>query len=137
MTISAAIAQWLALYKNAEIDTNHVAEGSDKFGLYKSPNRETRGYSDGSYLITEHYQLLVRQSSVSELDRKDSDEFLENLIYWADDYEFKYQYPELDKGRKIIRIEASGSPYPINTAAADTLYQILLRVEYTREREEL
>ena len=37
MTISAYISNLLKEYDGIEIDTDHVSDGSDKYGLFKSP----------------------------------------------------------------------------------------------------
>jgi hypothetical protein len=135
MTISAAVASWLSFYEAMEVDTNHIKDGSDQFGLFKSPTRTTKEYNNGSCEITEFYQFYARQASVSEEDRKDSDAWLEDLAYWADDFPFEYAYPALDGNRKINKIELTGIPYPMEASSSDTLYQMSLAITYTRERE--
>lgn len=135
MTISAAVASWLSFYESMKIDTNHITAGSDKYGLFKSPNRTMKEFNDGTYEITEFYQFFARQASVSEEDRKDADEWLEDLAYWADDFPFNYAYPELDGGRKITKIGLTGTPYPMESGSSDTLFQMSLSVTYIRERE--
>ena len=134
-TISSALAAWLSFYEAMEVDTNHVTDGSDKFGLFKSPTRRTKEYTGGSYEITEYYQFFARQASVSEEDRMDSDAWLEELAYWADDFGLLYAYPELDGNRTINKIELTGAPYPMETGSSDTLFQMSLAITYTRERE--
>lgn len=137
MTISEAISKWLAEYGEIVIETNHVSDGSDKYGLFKSPQRNIVSHVDYSYEITEYYQLLARLNSLSEDDRKDSDEQLEKLTYWADDYPFVYEYPTLDGNRQILNISVTGSPYPLTTDSSDTVYQLSIEITYTREREGL
>ena len=137
MTISEAISKWLAEYDGIVVDTNHVSDGSDKYGLFKSPQRNIVSHVDSSYEITEYYQLLARLNSLSEDDRKDSDEQLEKLTYWADDYPFLYEYPALDGNRQILNISVTGSPYPLSTDSSDTVYQLSIEITYTREREGL
>ena len=135
MTISAAIAAWLSFFENMTVDTNHITDGSDKYGLFKSPTRRVKEFTGGSYEITEFYQFYARQASVSEEDRKDADAWLEDLTYWADDFPYEYAYPELDGDRKINKIELTGNPYPMEADSTDTLYQMALAITYTRERE--
>ena len=137
MTISEAISKWLAEYGEIIIETNHVSDGSDQYGLFKSPQRNIVSHVDSSYEITEYYQLLARLNSLSEDDRKDSDELLEKLTYWADDYPFIYEYPVLDGNRQILNISVTGSPYPLSTNSSDTVYQLSIEITYTREREGL
>ena len=135
-TVSQAVVEFLKNFKGLEVDTNHLKEGSDRYGLFKSPNRTTNGFINGEYTITEYYQFLARQSSNSEYDRKDSDEWLEELTYWADDYSFQYNYPELTGKRHIEKIEVTGIPYPMEADDSEILYQMSLAVTYVRERED-
>lgn len=135
MTIAAAVSSWLSFQRVMEIDTNHITDGSDKYGLFKSPARQVKEFTDSSYEVTEFYQFFARQASVSENDRTDADEWLEQLAYWADDYPFQYEYPELDSGRKIEKITLTGTPYPMESGSGDTLFQMSLAVTYKRERE--
>ena len=137
MTIAAAVATWLSYYENISIDTNHISDGSDQYGLFKSPLRSVKDFTNGSYEITENYQFFARQASGSEDDRVDADEWLEDLAYWADDFPFEYVYPSLGEGdnRKITLISITGTPYPMEAGSADMLFQMSLSVTYTRERE--
>ena len=135
MTISAAIAAWLTKYKAMSVETNHIKDGADKYGLFKSPTRTTKEFNDGDYEITEFYQFFARQAAVSEGDRSDSDAWLEALAYWADDYPLLFEYPELDGGRQITKIELAGIPYPIESGSDETLFQLSLSITYRRERE--
>lgn len=135
-TISQAVVEFLKGFYSLEVDTNHLKEGSDRYGLFKSPNRTVNGFINGEYTITEYYQFLARQSSNSEYDRKDSDEWLEELTYWADDYSFQYEYPELNGNRRIEKIEVTGIPYPMEADDSEILYQMSLAVIYVRERED-
>lgn len=136
MTISKAIIEWLKDYENIKVETNHIQDGSDKYGLFKSPSRDIKEFNDGSYESTEYYQFMAKQSSTSDYDRQDADEWLESLTYWVDDYPVNYKYPDLDGNRRIIRIELSGCPYPMEANLQETLYQMALKITYSREREE-
>lgn len=131
-TISEYVTNFLKLYDTIEIDTNHVQDGSDKYGLFKSPSRDFERHADGSALITEYFQFYAFQSSASEYDRLDSDEWLEKFVYWVDDYPLQYEYPELD-GRYVTNIEVGGSPTPFETNDRGTMYQITLSITYIRE----
>lgn len=46
-TISKAIIDWLAEYEEISVETNHIQDGSDKYGLFKSPSRDTKQFNDG------------------------------------------------------------------------------------------
>ncbi len=137
MTISAYIVNLLKNYEGIEIDTNHMADGSDQYGLFKSPSRDIREFNDGTYQITEYYQFLARQSGVSKSERKEADEWLEELAYWIDDLTYYYSLPELDKNRQVTGVSITGSPYPMEANDKEAMYQILLSITYTRERREL
>ena len=137
MTISAYIVNLLKNYEGIEIDTTHMADGSDQYGLFKSPSRDIRDFNDGTYQITEYYQFLARQSGVSKSERKEADEWLEELAYWIDDLTYYYSLPELDKNRQVTGVSITGSPYPMEANDKEAMYQILLSITYTRERREL
>lgn len=135
MTISAYITRLLKNYESIKIDTNHVSEGSDKYGLFKSPSRNIKEFTDGSYEITEFYQFAARQSTNSLSERKEADEWLEDLAYWADDFPYNYKFPPLDKNRKVTGFSITGNPYPMEADNNDTLYEMSLSITYIRERE--
>lgn len=135
MTVSAYITDLLKNYEGIEIDTNHVSDGSDKYGLFKSPSRNIKNFNDGSYEITEFYQFLAKQKTVSLTERKEADEWLEDLAYWADDFSVNYSFPPLDKNRKVTGFSITGSPYPMEVDNRDTTYQMSLSITYMRERE--
>ena len=137
MTISQYIVNLLKNYEGIEIDTNHVQEGSDKYGLFKSPSRNIKNFTDGSYEVTEYYQFVARQTSLSKSERKEADEWSEDLTYWADDFSFNYEFPKLDKNRTVTGFSITGSPYPMEVDDNETLYDLSLSIVYLREREEL
>lgn len=137
MTISAYIVSLLKEYENLSIDTNHVPDGSDQYGLFKSPSRDIKNFNDSSYEITEYYQFIARQRAVSRSERKDADEWLEDLSYWVDDFPYKYDFPPIDGKRKITGFTITGSPYPMEAEDKEIIYQILLSITYIREREGL
>ena len=137
MTISKYISNFISTYLDGvSVTTNHLEDGPDKYGLFKSPTRDKRNYTDGSCEITEHYQFFVKQDGVSEADRKDSDEFLEELTYWMDDYSYDHPYPDIDGGRTVTDISITGCPYCLDVENNnEVIYQIMLSITYMRERE--
>lgn len=137
MTISAYIVELLKKHEGIELDTNHVSDGSDKYGLFKAPSRNVKEFTDGSYEVTEFYQFMARQSTNSKSERKEADEWLEDLAYWADDFPYTYEFPSIDKNRRVTGFSITGNPYPMEAGNADTLYQMSLSITYVREREEL
>lgn len=137
MTISQYITELLKHYEGIEIDMNHVSDGADKYGLFKSPSRNIVNFTDGSYEITEFYQFAARQTAHSLSERKEADEWLEDLAYWADDFPYHYDFPELDKNRRVTGFSITGNPYPMEADDKETLYEMSLSIVYTREREEI
>ena len=137
MTISKVITEWLKGYENINIETNHIKDGADKYGLFKSPARDIKNFNDNSQKITEYYQFMAKQSAVSDTERKEADEWLEDLTYWVDDYDLENEYPEIGGNRRIESIELTGCPYPMESTDNEILYQMSLKLTYTREREEL
>ena len=135
MTISKYLNDLLSEFDSLEIATNRVSDGADRYGLFKSAARDKVENLDGSYQITEYYQFLARQSSVSDPERAESEEWLEGLSYLADDMGTVYEFPPLDGGRTVTALSLTGSPYPMEENAQDTLYQMSLSITYIRERE--
>lgn len=137
MTISKAIITWLRGYEGIKVETNHIKDGSDQYGLFKSPARDVKHFNDDSQEITEYYQFMAKQSAVSDTERKEADEWLEDLTYWVDDYQVNYEYPDVGGNRRIESIELTGCPYPMESTEDEILYQMSLKITYSREREEL
>lgn len=137
MTISKYISELLKINKGIEVDTERVSEGSDQYGLFKSPARNVREQINGSYEITEHYQFLARQSANSKEERKEADEWLEELAYWADDFSVYGEFPNIDGNRRVTGLSITGSPYPMENDDRNILYQMSLSITYEREREDL
>lgn len=137
MTIAKYISDFISKYLGGvAIDTNHLGNGADRYGLFKSPSRSLVNKIDGSCEVTEHYQFFAKQAGVSEADRKDSDEFLEDLTYWMDDYPINYEYPPIDGSRVVTNISMTGCPYSLEVDNNnEVVYQISLSITYTRERE--
>ena len=136
MTISKYIKEFLEKYGNILICTNHMPEGSDQNGLFKSPGRDKLEFNDGSCKNTEHFQVYFRQASISDEERSESDEWLENLAYWIDDYGILYEYPEIDGKRTVLDISVTGLPTPYEYEDDDIVYQMSLSITYQRERED-
>ncbi|MBQ9990204.1 MAG: hypothetical protein IJP31_04590 [Lachnospiraceae bacterium] len=134
MTISQYIVDLLKNYEDLEIETNHMSDGSDRNGLFKSPTRNIKGYTDSSYEITEFYQFMARQPAVSEGERKEADEWLEELTYWIDDFPLNYDFPEIDGGRTVAGLSITGIPAPLEEGEHDIVYQMSLTITYWRER---
>lgn len=132
-TVSAAIVEMFE-YLGFTINTNHLIEGSDRYGLFRAPARTKEELIDGSYIVTEAYQFFGRLDSISETEREDADELMEKLVYAVDDYIFNYDYPELTDNRTIQNVEITGCPYPFEITDEDLLYQISLNITYLRER---
>lgn len=133
MTISKYISRFFNQYETLKIDTNHVEDGADKYGLFKSPSREFARRLDGSAVITEYYQFFAFQKSFSEAERKEDDEWLEEFTYWLDDYQVTEDYPAIDGGRTVVEIAATGSPTPMTDSDNGIMYQISLKITYERE----
>ena len=133
MTISKYVSDFLKTYEEIDIDTNHVQDGSDKYGLFKSPSRDFVRRVDGSAQITEYFQFFAAQKSIAESERKEDDEWLEAITYWLDDFQIIYEYPELDGGRRVLDIKVTGSPTPFTDDNKRIVYQMLLSITYERE----
>ena len=137
MTISEYIVGFLNEYEELKIDTNRINDGYDRNGLFKSPSRNVSEKLDGSMEITEFYQFMARQTAISDAERKESDQWLEDLTYWIDDFKLQYQYPPIDGNRQVMGIVITGSPAPLSDADDEIIYQMSLAITYLREREDI
>lgn len=133
MTISKYIVDFLKLYEDIKINTNHLAAGADQYGVFRSPARTISQNICGSYTITETFTFYASQRSISDAERKEDDEWLEDLMYWIDDYSFNYEYPEIDKDRTITNIQCTGTPSEFSDDDNGIIYQVTLAVTYERE----
>lgn len=78
---------------------------------------------------------MVREGQENR-DREDNDEWLENFAYWVDDCQYTKELPKLDNHRTCEDIELAGTPYMFEAKENNTvLYQVTLKITYTRERE--
>lgn len=137
MTISAYISTLLEEIPGLDVEVNHMDDGSDQYGLFKSPARNVTEYLGNTYEITESYQFFARQSAVSKSERLEADEWLETIAYWVDDFRYTYDFPSIDGGRQITDMALTGAPYPMEESDKETLYQMSLQITYTRERKEV
>ena len=138
MTVSKAITEWLKGYDMCvvRVDTDQIGDGTDSLGIFKSPTRERTDFLESSYQITEWYQLFVVREGQENRDREDNDEWLENFAYWVDDCQYTKELPKLDNHRTCEDIELAGTPYMFEAIENNTvLYQVTLKITYTRERE--
>ena len=71
-TISAAIVE-IFDELGFTIHTNHISDGTGRYGIFRSPARVVQEQIDGSHLITEAYQFFGRLDSLSETEREDAD----------------------------------------------------------------
>ena len=133
MILAKYVSDFLSLYETLVINTNHIQDGSDKYGLFKSPSRDFVRRNDGSAVITEYYQFYAAQRSISEAERQEDDTWLEAFTYWVDDYPLKYEYPAIDGGRLVTNIMATGNPSPFRDDDNGITYQITLSISYERE----
>ena len=125
MTVSKAITEWLKGYdmRAVRVDTDQVGEGTDSLGIFKSPTRERTDFLESSYQITEWYQLFVVRDGQENCDR-------------VDDCQYTKELPKLDNHRTCEDIELAGTPYMFEAKENNTvLYQVTLKITYTRERE--
>lgn len=135
-TISQAVIAFLATYKELEVNADYLSEMADQSGLVKSETRTVKECIGGEHIITESYQFYATQKSAEGEKLKDTDEWLEELIYWADDYALQYEYPELTGGRHIEKINLTGVPYARDTENDEIIYKMVLTITYVRERED-
>ncbi len=143
MTVSKALTDWLKKYPleiqkgyAIVVDNENLAAYPDSCGLYRTPQRNVQEFTSDDYMITEGYQLLIRQSSKGNTERLESDEWLENLAYWVDDMNYNGELPVLDGGRVCQGVVISSAPYLFQQDEDSNIYQVSLSVTYRRTFKE-
>lgn len=136
MTIANYVSNFLKLYESLKIDTNYLEVGSDKYGLFKSPARTSTPFIESAFSVTENFVFYASQASISEIERKEDEEWLEDFIYWIDDFNYNYDYPPIDKGRRVTNISVNGSYTPYVNDDNGIIYQFNLSITYEREVKE-
>lgn len=136
MTIAKSLSEWLkSILDIVKIDTEQIGADIDSYGLYRSPDRQVETYNDDSYALTEYYQFFAKQSSQTESDRLDNDEWLENVTYTIDDKNYCEDYPVLDNNRVCIGIELNGQPYTSEAESSEAIYAMTIKITYLRKRD--
>lgn len=130
MTVSTYISNFIQEYAGVNVLTAYGEEKSDKNGLTKLKGREITEFNDGSCEIVEQYQLFVKQKS--EEDVKTNDQWLEELLYWIDDYPKVHGLKEIDSAREVVALNVDGVPYAMEEESQEMIYELTVFVKYHR-----
>lgn len=136
MTIAKSLSEWLkSILDIVKIDTEQIGADIDSYGLYRSPDRQVESYIDDAYTITEYYQFFAKQSSQTESERLDNDEWLEYVTYTIDDKSYCEDFPNLDNDRVCTGIELTGQPYSLESESDETIFAMTIKITYLRKRD--
>lgn len=130
MTVSTYISNFIQEYAGVNVLTAYGEGKSDENGLTKLKGREIIEFNDGSCEIVEQYQLFVKQKS--EEDVKTNDQWLEDLLYWIDNYPKVHGLKEIDSDREVVALNADGVPYALEAESQEMIYELTVFVKYHR-----
>lgn len=138
MTVSSAIIKWLKTFDPAEywkmkhIDTDKM-HGDVEYALVKEPVRNIKTYVSGKKIITDHYMILARLSSITNNDCMDNSGFGEALEEWVSEQNREKNYPDLI-GAKVIQVGVT-SPFVAGTSETNNIvYQMTVSIKYEEEK---
>lgn len=130
MTVSTYISRFIQEYAGVDVLIAYGEGKSDENGLKKLKGREITEFNDGSCEIIEHYQLFVKQKSQEEV--KKNDQWLEDFLYWIDDYPKVYELKEIDSSREVVALTVDGVPYALESESQEMVYDLSVSLKYRR-----
>lgn len=130
MTVSTYISRIIQEYAGVDVLATYGEGKSDENGLTKLKGREITEFNDSSCEIIEQYQLFVKQKSQEEV--KKNDQWLEDFLYWIDDYPKVYGLKEIDSSREVVALNVDGVPYALETESQEMVYELSVSVKYRR-----
>lgn len=99
MTVSESIIKWLKTFdpeeywKMKQIDTDIQSAKVDSYSLVKEPVRNEKTYLTGNKVITDHYMLRARLSSLENMDCIENNGFGEALEDWVSEQNRNKNFP--------------------------------------------
>lgn len=130
MTVSTYISRFIQEYAGVKVLTAYGEGKSDENGLTKLKDRSITEFNDGSCEIIEQYQLFVKQNSQEAV--KKNDQWLEEFLYWIDDYPKTYGLKEIDASREVVALTVDGAPYALEAESPEMVYELSVSVKYRR-----
>lgn len=104
----------------------------DAVGLFQTPKRQEEVFLDGSSDVTDYIDLYARFPSHTDTLRTEALEALQRLCdsLWRNSV--TRALPALPDGCVALWIQAEGAPALLAQTDAESVYQLTVRVQYTR-----
>ena len=139
MTVSECLKEWLGDFTEldfSEMLTDFIAAPEGCFSLFKSPNKNTTNFNDGSQQITEYYQFFARKSSQMDEQRVENQQIIADLEEFINAKDALEDYPDLSKVGNLTCTEicVTNSGTITSQTESDAIYQITISIQYLKER---
>lgn len=138
MTVSEAIIQWLKTFhpeeywKMKQVDTEIQPANVDSYSLVKEPVRNEKTYITGKKIITDHYMLQARLSSLSNTDRIENNGFGEALEAWVSEQDKEKNFPQIPDAT-VQSVSITTPFYLGKTDTNNSIYQLTVAIKYEKE----
>lgn len=135
MSIIDSIAAWLSAnpYLEAEPTTDALKCGIEAAGLFKAADTVRDYYVDGTVSVTEHYLFTLRRESLSETERKENEQLLENLVRWIGVQNREGNLPELTDERTCWGISVDGTFSMPSETDTDQIWEMSIAISYDEQ----
>ena len=138
MTVGESLINWLYTFGDIlitdKIDTDKLEGEDGSLGLYKQATEDITTFVNGSRDITEYYNLLARQATVSDEARINNQSWADSLEAWIREKNLKRQLPALGRGKTCNTVAVSIGAYMSAAAESGSAeYQIAIAINYTEE----
>ena len=134
MTIIEGIIDWLQEYPVDFVDfkVNQLDAAEESYGAFKLPNSVVERYIDGTQDVSEYYMVAIRKPTSLDFERISTAQWLEDLETWVVNKNVNRELPEVE-GLTFYDVEVSSTYYLSESAEANSVYQLSLKVEYERD----
>lgn len=138
MTVSEAIIKWLKTFSPEEyrqmgvIDTDIQRATVESYSLTQAPVRNVKKSITGREVCTDHYVLMARLPTDSNLDCIENNGFGATLESWISEQNKNRNYPEIPE-YQVTNISTTIPFYLGKTETNNSLYQLTIAVKYEKE----
>lgn len=138
MTVIESVRNWLKQYPelNGRFDVDFLDEEADTYSVDTIPCEEIiKRYKGGASVRQFQFAVSSRRYYEQNIKQNLSNlEFFESLTAWIEKQAQMRKLPEMDNGRKALKIVVTSTAYPfVISEDGKARYQVQLRLEYYQE----
>ncbi len=141
ITVSESIIKWLKTFdpeeywKMKQIDTDIQSAKVDSYSLAREPVRNEKTYLTGNKVITDHYMLRARLSSLENMDCIENNGFGEALEDWVSEQNRNKNFPRIPDA--VVQHISVTTPFYLGKTATDnSIYQLTVAIKYEKKEKD-